>query len=324
MNKVVLKVAVESAELTKFRDPNVTVEGEPRAFVALEELHTLWFNTGTLCNIECNNCYIESSPHNDRLAYLSAAEVGRFLDEIDDLVLPTREIGFTGGEPFMNPELLEMVEDALVRGLEVLILTNAMQPMMRPHIQEGLVRLREMHADLLKLRLSIDHFTQPLHDSERGQGSWERTLEGARWLAGHDIRFSVAGRTCWEEDEGEARAGYQRLFAAEGLPVDAADAEALVLFPEMDATVEVPEISVHCWETLGVDPRSVMCASGRMVAKRKGAAAPVVVACTLLPHDPRFELGDNLEESLGAVKLNHPYCAMFCVLGGGSCSAASG
>ena len=323
MQKVALRVARESTSPTKFRDPDVTVTGEPRAFVALDRLDTLWFDTGTVCNIECRNCYIESSPRNDRLSHLSAAEVGRFLDEIDDLGLPTGEIGFTGGEPFMNPGLLDMVEDALGRGLEVLILTNAMQPMMRPHIQEGLVRLRRTGGDRLKVRVSLDHHTQTLHDTERGRGSWERALEGARWLGGDGFKLSVAGRTCWGEDEARARFGYRRLFAAEGLPVDAADPEALVLFPEMDATADVPEITVHCWEILGVDPRAMMCASGRMVVKRKGATNPVVLACTLLPYDPRFELGDNLDESLGTVKLNHPHCANFCVLGGGSCSTAS-
>lgn len=324
MEEVAPQQSVASGLPTKFRDPDVTAKGESRAFVALDRLDTLWFNTGTLCNIECRNCYIESSPSNDRLAYLSAAEVGRYLDEIDDLALSTREIGFTGGEPFMNPEFLEMVEDALVRRLEVLILTNAMQPMMRPSIQEGLVRLRGTYGNRLNLRVSLDHFTRRLHDTERGPGSWERTLEGTRWLAGNGFKLSVAGRTCWGEDEASARAGYRSLFEAEGLPVDTADPEALVLFPEMDATVDVPEISVHCWETLGVDPRSIMCATSRMVAKRKGATSPAVIACTLLPYDRRFELGESLGESLGTVKLNHPYCAMFCVLGGGSCSAASG
>src|SRR5215469_210298 len=90
----------------KFRNPILTAKGEQRATVGLKALSTLWFNTGTLCNITCRNCYIESSPRNDRLAYLSAAEVARFLDEIAALRLGTAEIGFTGGEPFMNRELL--------------------------------------------------------------------------------------------------------------------------------------------------------------------------------------------------------------------------
>ena len=84
-----------------------------RASVALDTLATLWINTGTLCNITCLNCYIESSPENDRLAYITRAEVARFLDEIAADGLPVREIGFTGGEPFMNPDMLAMLEDAL-------------------------------------------------------------------------------------------------------------------------------------------------------------------------------------------------------------------
>ena len=44
---------------SKFADPRVTAAGEPRAFVPLVALNTLWFNTGTLCNLACANCYIE-------------------------------------------------------------------------------------------------------------------------------------------------------------------------------------------------------------------------------------------------------------------------
>src|SRR5215469_17380904 len=113
----------------KFRDPVLTAKGEQRATVGLKTLTTLWFNTGTLCNITCRNCYIESSPRNDRLAYLTAAEVACYLDEIATLQLGTTEIGFTGGEPFMNPEIVAMIEGTLARGFKVLVLTNAMKPM---------------------------------------------------------------------------------------------------------------------------------------------------------------------------------------------------
>jgi hypothetical protein len=88
----------------------------------------------------------------------------------------------------------------------------------------------------------------------------------------------------------------------------------------MDAAASVPEITEACWDILGKSPESVMCASSRMVAKRKGEAHPVVLACTLLPYDPRFELGRTLAAASGAVPLNHPHCAKFCVLGGGACS----
>ncbi|MDW8443841.1 MAG: hypothetical protein RML45_05650 [Acetobacteraceae bacterium] len=80
----------------KFRDPTVTATGDRRAQVALEALRTLWFNTGTLCNITCKHCYIESSPRNDRLAYLTAEEVSAFLDEAEALGAPLETVGFTG------------------------------------------------------------------------------------------------------------------------------------------------------------------------------------------------------------------------------------
>ncbi len=84
---------------------------------------------------------------------------------------------------------------------------------------------------------------------------------------------------------------------------------------------DVPEITEACWEILGVDPASVMCATSRMVVKRKGEDHPVVVPCTLRPYDPHFEMGRTLSESTGSVKLNHPHCARFCVLVVDSCSA---
>ena len=64
----------------KFRHPQFTVTGEPRATVELTALRTLWINTGTLCNLTCENCYIESSPTNDALSYISRAEVRAYLD----------------------------------------------------------------------------------------------------------------------------------------------------------------------------------------------------------------------------------------------------
>ena len=291
----------------KFRDPDITAKGERRATVTLTGLDTLWFNTGTLCNIECVNCYIESSPTNDRLAYMTAAEVAGYLDEIDELGLGTREIGFTGGEPFLNPYFLDILDDTLGRGYEVLVLTNAMRPMMRRPVQERLLALKEIHGDRLTLRVSLDHHTDELHDTERGAGAFASAIEGLRWLAQSGFRIAVAGRTCWGEQEPEARAGYGRLF--DELFINAAsrinpeDRGELVLFPEMDPNVDVPEITVDCWGILDVNPDSMMCASSRMVVKRKGVDHPAVLACTLLPYDPQFELGETLSEALGSVKL---------------------
>jgi len=302
----------------KFQDPDVTASGERRARVDLRRLRTLWINTGTLCNLACVNCYIESSPRNDRLVYISATEVAAYLDELDGMP-GAEEVGFTGGEPFMNPEFMAMLADALDRGYRALVLTNAMRPMMKR--AEDLLRLRARHGARLKLRISIDHYSQALHEEERGTNTWGKTIDGLKWLADNGFDLDIAGRTRWGEDEASLRAGYRRLFAELGVDLDADDPRRLMLFPEMDPEATVPEITESCWGKLGKSPDDVMCADSRMVVKRKGAARPSVVACTLLPYDKEFELGETLAEASRPVKLNHPHCAKFCVLGGGSCSA---
>ncbi len=306
--------------LGKFEHPDITANGEERASVTLQGATTLWFNTGTLCNIECVNCYIESSPTNDRLEYITAEEVTDFLDQIIDCNWPTTEIAFTGGEPFMNPEMIEMTRVCLERGFEVLILTNAMLPMMRPRMQAGLQTLNTEFANQLTLRISVDHYSPALHDQERGAGSFDVTLRGMEWLRDNGIKMAVAGRTLWGEEDATSRAGFAEFYHRHGFEVDAYDPSQTVLFPEMDVSVDVPEITTACWSILNKSPSDVMCSSSRMVVKRKGADKPAVLACTLLPYEPEFELGNTLAKAEGAVKLNHPHCAKFCVLGGASCS----
>jgi uncharacterized Fe-S cluster-containing radical SAM superfamily protein len=310
--------ALPALDPRKFKDRFVTAKGERRAAVALRRLETLWFNTGTLCNLTCRNCYIESSPKNDRLVYLTAAEVRGYLDEIAEEDIPTREIGFTGGEPMMNRELPQMIEDCLDRGFSVLVLTNAMKPMMK--LQDALLAINARHRDRFVVRVSVDHYTRDLHELERGPRSWAPMLEGLSWLARNGFNVHVAGRTFSGQSDHDIRRGFARLFAEHGIPIDAFDPMRLVLFPEMDERVDVPEITEACWGILGKSPDAMMCASSRMVVKRKGAARPAVLACTLLPYDPQFELGHTLAEASGAVPLNHPHCAKFCVLGGGSCT----
>ncbi len=319
LNADALPFAVPQArplDLAKFGDPLRTIGGDARATVVLKRLETLWINTGTLCNLACQACYIESSPTNDALVYMTLAEVDAYLDEAERL--GTREIGFTGGEPFMNPDMVAMMRSALERGFEALVLTNAMRPMRR--FDKQLAALRAELGARLTMRVSLDHYTRALHEAERGANSWVKAIDGCRWLSDQGFRLAVAGRRLAIESEAAARAGYAALFIEHDLHIDAFDPAALVLFPEMDAAADVPEISEGCWDLLGVSPTSMMCSSSRMVVKRKGAAVPTVVACTLLPYDDRFALGETLAGSQGAVSLNHPHCARFCVLGGASCS----
>ncbi len=312
-------VVAPALDRVKFIHPDRTAKGEERAVVALTQLRTLWFNTGSLCNITCKNCYMDSSPTNDSLVYITAAEVDTYLDEIAGAGWPVEEIAFTGGEPFMNGDLLAMLESVLSRGYRALVLSNAMKPMQNK--QAALRAIGERHGDALTIRVSIDHYMPDHHEEIRGKNTWAPMIKGLVWLSQNGFRIAIAGRTLWNEDMDTARAGYTDLFRRLEIPVDADDPSQLVLFPEMDETLDVPEITIHCWDILGVRPESMMCSTSRMVVKRKGANAPTVVPCTLLPYDAQFELGEQLSDGVRSIKLNHPHCARFCVLGGASCSA---
>jgi len=307
-----------SAAKQKFSDPFVTAKGEQRAWVDLKALNALWFNTGTLCNIACVNCYIESTPKNDRLVYLSHSEVLGFLEEIKHEKYPTREIGLTGGEPFMNLDIISIMEECLKRGFRLLVLTNAMRPMMR--YTESLLRLNREYGAQMTLRVSVDHFKPELHEEERGPRTWEPMMKGLKWLSENSFTIDIAGRTRWGESEKVLREGFAEFFKQHNINIDAYNPKQLMLFPEMDEKAVVPEITTACWNILGVSPDDMMCATSRMVIKRKGDDKPVVQACTLLPYDKQFTLGETLKEASCSVHLNHPHCAKFCVLGGGSCS----
>ncbi|MFN9975894.1 MAG: radical SAM protein, partial [Phycisphaerae bacterium] len=121
----------------------------------------------------------------------------------------------------MNPEFLEMLEDTLRLGLLALVMTNAMKPMMNKAAR--LLALLEKYGDGLTLRVSLDHPDAAIHDADRGAGSFERTLEGLRFLARHSFRLHVAGRAAFGAgNEATLRADFAALFATHGIAVDAA------------------------------------------------------------------------------------------------------
>ena len=125
-------------------------------------------------------------------------------------------------------------------------------------------------------------------------------ITGLRWLSDNGFRIAVAGRSGFGRAGENLQAAFGDLFRREGVRIDAADPAQLVLFPEMDAAKDVPEITTGCWDILHVDPNDMMCASSRMVVKRKGADRPAVLSCTLLAYDPQFEMGPRLADALGS------------------------
>jgi organic radical activating enzyme len=302
---------------SKFSDPAFTLDGTPRATVPFAHLDTLWFNTGTRCNLSCENCYIESHPKNDRLSFLLPEDITPYLDEIRSEAWPTQEIGFTGGEPFLNPHMTELIKMTLSRGFKTLVLTNAYR---LERVKPQLKQLADTYGTQFTLRVSLDHYEAPLHEAERGPNTFLPTINNLKWLVDHGIHTTVAGRSMKNESQPQAVQGYQELFDRFHIPLQASEPATLVIFPEMDPLKEVPEISVNCWGILNKEPSAMMCSNSRMVVKRKGESQCKVLSCTLLAYDPQFEMGTQLKHSVSSVPLNHKFCAQFCVLGGASCS----
>lgn len=299
----------------KFENKNLTADNKTRAFIESKKLKTLWFNTGTLCNLTCKNCYIESSPKNDRLAYLSFDEFKVFVNESIQNEMGTEEIGFTGGEPFMNKDILKMIKYSLDNGFKTLVLTNAMKPMMNN--KKNLNKLNHLN---LSIRVSIDHYNKDKHEQIRGPNSWEPMIEGLKWLSENKFNYCLATRLMWDEDEETTRKNFKKFIDQYQLILDVENKSQLVTFAEMDEKQDTPEITTECWDILNKNPDTIMCSNSRMIVKKKGDENPSVIACTLLPYKQEFDLGDTLKESMKKIYLNHPHCSKFCVLGGSSCS----
>lgn len=256
--------------MEKFSDQRITAKGESRAHVELRSLKTLWFNTGTLCNLECANCYIESSPTNDRLTYMTAGEVEAYLKEIKEQNLPTELIGLTGGEPFLNPNIIAILTTILSYDLDVLVLTNANRVLKKHH--SALLELKAQYGEKLKLRVSLDHHTPEIHDKERGRNAFAKTTKELVWLSENGFDLSIASRSLTHESSADSVQGHGELLKNLGIQIDLS--EKLVVFPEMDAKESVPEITTACWDILSKSPDDQMCASERMIVKRKGDASP--------------------------------------------------
>src|SRR6266446_5000875 len=141
----------------------------PAPLVALAHLDDLWFQVGgTVCNLECRHCFINCSPHNHAFGFLDLETVRRALEE--SVPLGVKEYYFTGGEPFLNREMVAILELTLRYG-PATVLTNG-----TVFKDEWLERLCRTEADsmyTLEFRVSIDGFTAAENDPIRGPGTFE-------------------------------------------------------------------------------------------------------------------------------------------------------
>lgn len=269
--------------------------------VELRALDTLWFQVaGTLCNIECTHCFISSSPTNRSHGMLSLADVERRLAEARELGV--REYYFTGGEPFMNREMLPILEATLKQG-PATVLTNGM--LLRPEVCRKLRELFDASEYSLDLRVSLDGFDRESHDAIRGKGVWDKVMIGLKNLADVGLNPVITVTTAAEGVESsEGRTRFLEIIR--GFGFERPRLKVLPLFrigAEEKRTRAYEEWERLSMESMTADEASVLqCSSCRMVTS-KG-----VYVCPILIESPDARMGETLQETLRPFPLGHAAC----------------
>jgi AdoMet-dependent heme synthase len=287
----------------------------PAPVVPLAHLDDLWFQVaGTLCNLECRHCFISCSPRNHTFGFLDLESVRRRLEE--SVRLGVKEYYFTGGEPFLNREMVDILELTLQYG-PATVLTNG--TVLR---DEWLVRLRQAEAACpysLEFRLSIDGYTAEQNDPIRGPGTFDRALRGVRQLIAHGF-LPIITVTQVGNDDDPARLfdGFVRLLKANGydrpriklLPTLRIGAEALRVRGYHEEECVTPEMME------GFDQGHLVCNHSRIVTDRG------IYVCPILIEAADARLGTTLQEALTGYPLRHRACYT-CYQYGAICANAS-
>lgn len=269
--------------------------------VPLHALDELWFQvSGTLCNLECTHCFISCSPKNDSFGYLSLTTVERMLEE--SMRHGVKEYYFTGGEPFLNREMIPILERTLEYG-PATVLTNG--TVLKP---EWLGRLRdaeERSIFSLEFRVSIDGPTPEINDPIRGSQTFARAIRGVGRLVAHGFLPIITMTRTWDEANDAAILGaFNQLLAEQGctrprlkiLPRLQIGAEAQRTCGYADAE----RVSVEMME--GYDDGQLICSHSRVVTDRG------VYVCPILLNASDARLGATLEESQASFPLRHGAC----------------
>jgi MoaA/NifB/PqqE/SkfB family radical SAM enzyme len=269
--------------------------------VALRALDTLWFQVaGTICNIECTHCFISCSPKNHSHEMLSLAEVQARLAEARELGV--REYYFTGGEPFMNRDMLAILEATLKQG-PATVLTNGM--LLRPEVCRKLRELFDASEYSLDIRVSLDGFDAQSHDAIRGKGVWDRVMIGLRNLADAGLNPVITVTTAAEGVAGEeGRTRFLEIIRSFGFA-----RPRLKVLPLFHIGAEETRTRAYeSWERLTQDAlndeeaATLQCSSCRMVTS-KG-----VYVCPILIEEPEARMGDTLAETMRAFRLKYGAC----------------
>ena len=275
-------------------------------------LDTLWVQvTGTLCNIACRHCFISCGPKADQVPMMSAEEVERALDE--GRAAGMRQVYFTGGEPFLHPELRRLVHSALAIA-PLTIVTNGI--LIDDEAARWLAEEFNRSRYSLDLRVSLDGMTPEQNDPVRGRGTFEQIVAAIR-------RFARAGMSPvvtvveHEEDLAAAESRAQFLEFVRGLGVQQPRVKFMPLL-----RIGREERRTHGYERphmLADEPllpeveSSLLCASGRI------ATAHGIFTCPILIERADARLGAHVADALTPIHLRWDACQT-CVLDGLRCN----
>jgi AdoMet-dependent heme synthase len=273
----------------------------PAPEVALKSLDTLWFQVGgTVCNLACTHCFISCSPTNHTHEMLRLADVQPYLDE--GARLGVREYYFTGGEPFLNPDMEAILEAALKVG-PATVLTNGL--LLSPARCARLKAMADASDSSLDLRVSLDGYDAATNDPVRGEGTFERILAGLRNLVAAGLNPVITVTEVCREAGTDA--GKERFF--ELLRELGIDKPRLKILPVFQIGAEAERGGAYeSWQRLregDVAEESfdhLQCSSCRMVTDQG------VWVCPILVNEPAGKMGDTLADTLGSFPLAHPAC----------------
>ncbi len=142
-------------------------------------LSTLWVQvTGTWCNLQCVHCINASGPKAPWLKNLDADTVKRYIKEAE--LLGVKEVYFTGGEPFLHSDILELLAFSL-RVAPTTVLTNG--TMITPQMADALAILAKESLYSLEIRVSVDDTDAEKNDRIRGKGAFAKAVRAIQLLA---------------------------------------------------------------------------------------------------------------------------------------------
>jgi len=266
----------------------------------LFHLDALWIQVaGTLCNLTCTHCFVSSGPGDDHHALMARDEVRNHV--ADGLALGAKEFYFTGGEPFVHPAMLEIIEETLEHG-PVTVLTNG--TLFTRERVTTLARLAAASRYALELRVSLDGPSAAEHDRLRGPGSFERALAGLRALTAAGLLPIVTATQ---------GAGDQAMALIERYLVMLHDAgiarPRLKLLPMFQLGREVarsrgyePAETLIGLPPAAFDPHRLQCSGCRAVTSRG------VFVCPLLVDEPGGRMAGSLDRALGPFALRVGAC----------------